>query len=440
MTINVLVGIIGFSVFLILMFIGTPVPVSMAIVGFFGLFIMRSPDAAMQIVTQEITTNFSKYTMSVAPMFAMMGFAAYYSGLGSRMFNACQAFLGHRRGGLAMATTVACTFFGAICGSAPATVGTMSAVAYPEMKKRGYHPKLSCCTIAVGSQIAVLIPPSLSFVIYGNAADTSVGHLFVSGIIPGILLTIFSILCIVIMCKVDPSAAPKTEKFSWAERWQAVRKGGLIEIAVVFLFSIGGMFAGWFAPTEAGAIGSICMILLCIFRRSLTWKDFWDTMYDTAKLTVMVFLILACAAIFSRFIAVTTIPTKLALMIKGANLSGPAVLALVLVFLFFIGMLTDVLSILLLIIPILFPILIDYYGYSTIWFGNIAILMICIGGLTPPVGMGVFLVKSCIKDPSVSLRQIFSGSWWFVAATALTAIIVILFPQTATWLPSVIYK
>lgn len=435
----VTIGIIGFLIFFVLMFLGTPVPVSMGIVGFFGFFFLKGQPAAMQMVSKELITKFSSYTMSVAPMFALMGFAAYYSGLGSRMFNACQALLGHRRGGLAIATTVACTFFGAICGSAPATVGTMGAVAYPEMKKRGYHPKLSCCVIAVGSSIAVEIPPSLSFVIYGNAADTSVGKLFVSGIIPGILLMAFTILAIMIMCKRDPSVAPKSEKASWSECWHAIRSGGLIEVAIVFCFSIGGLFAGLFAPTEAGAIGSFCMIIICIIRRNLNWKQFWKTMFDTAKLTVMVFMILSCAGIFSRFIAITTIPAKLANVIKGADLSGPAVMGLVLLFLFIMGMITDVLSIILLIIPIIFPILIDYYGYSTIWFGNIALLMTCVGGLTPPVGIGIFLVKACIKDKTVTLGQIFSGSWYFVAATMMTILMLILFPQLCTWLPTIVY-
>lgn len=439
MSTNITVAIIAIIAFLILMFLGTPVPVSMAITGFFGFAALRGMEASMQMVSQEVVANFSSYTMSIAPMFAMMGFAAYYSGLGSRIFTACEKFMGHYRGGLAMATALACTFFGAICGSAPATVGTMGAVAYPEMKQRGYHPKLSCCTIAVGSSIAVLIPPSLSFVIYGNASNTSVGHLFLSGVIPGILLAVATIVCIIIMGKIDPNIAPKGPKYTMKERFRTLAEGGLIEIIIVFAFSIGGMFIGWFAPTEAGAIGSAAMILLCVVRRKLTWKDFWRTMYDTAKLTVMVFLILSCAAVFSRFIAVTTIAAQLATVIKASSLSGPAVVALLFVFLFIMGMLTDVLSIVLLIIPIIFPILVDFYGYSPLWFGNVTLLMTCIGGLSPPVGIGIFLVKACIKDPSVTLKQIFSGAWYFIAATVVVLIIITLLPQTCTWLPSIVY-
>ena len=436
---GIVIAIIALIVFLALMFIGVPVPISMGIVGLAGFAILKSPTAALTMAISEITKNFSSYTMSVAPMFAMMGFAAYYSGLGSRMFKAAQAFLGHRRGGLAMATAVTCAFFGAICGSGPATMGTMGAVAYPEMKKRGYHPKVSCCTIAVGSSIAVLIPPSLTFVIYGNACDTSVGRLFVSGIIPGLLLTVLTILCIAIMGKVDPSCAPKSEKTSWNVRWKAIKEGGLIEVIIVFLLSIGGLFAGWFAPTEAGAVGSAGMLLICVVRRSMKWKDFVNVIYDTAKLAIMVYMILSCANIFSRFIAVTGLTAKAAAFIKGANLPGGGVVAIVLAFLFIMGMLTDVLSIVLLIIPVLFPILIDYYGYSTIWFGNITLLMLCIGGLSPPVGISIFITKGCIKDPDVTLRQIFSGCWYFIAAAFIVVILISVFPGLTTWLPTVVY-
>jgi tripartite ATP-independent transporter DctM subunit len=435
----VLIGVIGLIAFLVLMFLGMPVPTSMALVGFIGFAIIRSPNAALQMVTAEITGNFSKYTLSVAPMFALMGYIAYHSGLGARLFNACQKCLGHYRGGMAMATAVACAFFGAICGSGPATIGTMSAVAYPEMKKAGYHPKISCCTIAVGASISVLIPPSLTFVIYGNASETSIGRLFLSGIIPGVLLTVLCIAAIAWTGWREPSAAPKTERSSAAERWSSIKNAGLIEIAIVFLLSIGGLFAGWFTATEAGAIGSSGIIIICIIRRQLTWIQFMNSLLDTAKLTAMVFVLLASAAIFSRFIAITTISVALANMIKGLEVSGLVVLVIVLVFYTFMGMITDVMSIVLLTIPVLFPILIGVYGYDTVWFGNLVLLMLCVGGLTPPVGISIFITKGCIKDPDVTLAQIFSGVLPFLAATFIVIILLIIFPQLALWLPNLVY-
>lgn len=338
-----------------------------------------------------------------------------------------------------MATAIACACFGAICGSGPATIGTMSAVAYPEMKKAGYHPKVSCCTIAVGASISVLIPPSLTFVIYGNACEASVGRLFLSGVTPGILLTLLTLGAIAYTGWRDPSAAPKTEKSTRAERWEAIKGGGLIEIAIVFAISIGGLFAGVFAATEAGAVGSAGMIIVCLFRRTLSWKQFLNSLLDTAKLTAMVFVLLACAAIFSRFIAVTTVSTALANMIKGLHVDGWVILLIVLVFYTFMGMLTDVMSIVLLTIPVLFPILIDYLGYDKIWFGNMVLLMLCVGGLTPPVGVSIFITKGCIKDPDATLAKIFSGVWPFLGATFIVIILLIIFPQLALWLPNLVY-
>ena len=435
----VTIGVIGLIVFLLLMIAGMPVSVAMAIVGCVGFAVIRTPEAALQMVISEVTANFSKYTMSVAPMFILMGYIAYYSGLGSRLFEACQKCLGHHRGGMAMATAVACGVFGAICGSGPATIGTMSAVAYPEMKKAGYHPKVSCCTIAVGASISVLIPPSLTFVIYGNACETSVGRLFISGVIPGLLLILLTMAAIMFHGWRDPSVCPKSPRCSHAERWASIKNGGLIEVAIVFALSIGGLFAGFFTATEAGAIGSAGMILVCVVRRTLSWSQFMKALADTAKLTAMVFLLLSCAAIFSRFIAITTISTEIANQIKAMNLEGWMVLVLVLVFYTIMGMLTDVLSIVLLTIPVFFPILIDMYGYDTVWFGNLVLLMLCVGGLTPPVGISIFMVKGCIKDPDTTLSQIFSGVVPFLAATIIVIILVILFPQLALWLPNLVY-
>ncbi len=435
----VMIGILGLVAFLILMTSGMPISIAMAIVGFVGFAIIRTPAAALQMVISEVTANFSKYTMSVAPMFVLMGYIAYYSGLGGRLFEACQKCLGHHRGGMAMATAVACGIFGAICGSGPATIGTMSAVAYPEMKKAGYHPKVSCCTIAVGASISVLIPPSLTFVIYGNACETSVGRLFVSGIIPGVLLILLTMVAIAWHGWRNPSVCPKSEKSTPQERWASIKNGGLIEVAIVFALSIGGLFAGWFTATEAGAIGSAGMILVCVVRRTLTWNQFMKALVDTAKLTAMVFLLLSCAAIFSRFIAITTVSVKMANFIKAMNLEGWMVLVIVLVFYTFMGMLTDVLSIVLLTIPVFFPILIDMYGYDTVWFGNLVLLMLCVGGLTPPVGISIFMVKGCIKDPNVTLAQIFSGVVPFLAATIIVIALVIIFPELTLWLPNLIY-
>ncbi|MBR3398125.1 MAG: TRAP transporter large permease [Lachnospiraceae bacterium] len=432
------IGIIGFVIFVVLMVLGLPIPIAMGVAGLVGFAIIRTPDAAIQMAISEITKNFSSYTLSVAPMFILMGFVAYESGVGGKLFTACETCFGHYRGGMAMSTTVACGIFGAICGSTPATIGTMSAVAYPEMKKAGYHPKVSCNTIAVGSCIAVMIPPSITFVMYGNACEASIGRLFMAGIVPGIIMVVLTCLAVKIHGWLDPSSCPKSEKSSWAKRWKSIRDGGLLEIAIVFCLSIGGLFAGWFTATEAGAIGSAGMIVICFIRRSLTIKKLFKALIDTGKLTAMVFILLSCASIFSRFIAVSTISTAIANKIRSWNLQGWMVLTVILVFYVIAGMLTEVLSIILLTIPVFLPILVGIYGYDKVWFGVLVILVIAIGGLTPPVGMGVFMVKGCIKDPDVSLSDIFSGVWPFLVAIAVCVVLLILFPNLAIGLPNMI--
>lgn len=435
----VTIGIIGFIIFVILMIAALPIPISMGIVGVVGFAIIKSPNAALQMAISELTANFSKYTMSVAPMFILMGFVAYHSGVGGKLFNACQKVLGHHRGGMAMATAVACGIFGAICGSGPATIGTMSAVAYPEMKKIGYHPKVSCLTISIGASISVLIPPSLTFVIYGNACDTSIGRLFISGIIPGILLIIFTCIAIKWHGWRDPSCCPKSERASREEKIAAIKDGGLIEIMIVFLLSIGGLFAGWFTATEAGAIGSAGMIIICAVRRTLTFKNLIKALMDTGKLTAMVFTILGCASIFSRFIAISNLSTAIANWIKAMNLSRTTVLVVILIFYIIMGMFTEVFSIILLTIPVFFPILIGMYGYDSVWFGNLVLLLVCVAGLTPPVGMSIFMIKGCINDKSVTISQIFSGAPPFIVAVIAVIALIVIFPDIALLLPRLVY-
>ncbi len=433
------IGIIAFIVFVLLMLTGLPIAICMGIVGFLGFAIIRTPAAAMQMAITEITANFSKYTLSVAPMFILMGFVAYESGVGGKLFSACQTCIGHHRGGMAMATAVACGIFGAICGSGPATIGTMSAIAYPEMKKVGYSPKVSCNTIAVGSNIANLIPPIITLVIYGNACDTSIGRLFIAGVIPGLIQIVFCCCAIRFHGWRDPSTCPKGPKHTAAERWASIKDGGIIEIAIVFALSIGGLIAGWFTATEAGAIGSAGMIVVCAVRRSLNLKKLMKALVSTGKLTAMVYTLLSCASIFSRFIAVTTISSTIANKIKSWDLDGWMVLVIVLIFYAIAGMFTEVFSIILLTIPVFFPILMGVYGYDTVWFGIMILMIVCMGGLTPPVGMSVFMVKGCINDPEVSISQIFAGVWPFLFTVVLMMALLILFPNIALWLPNLVY-
>jgi tripartite ATP-independent transporter DctM subunit len=439
----VVIGIIGLLVFLLFMFLALPIPFSMLFVGVVGLAVIKTPAAAAQMMVGEITTMFSSYSITVTPLFGLMGFIAYYTGIGANLFRVIDKFIGHWRGGLAIATEVACAGFGAICGSAPATIGTMCAVAYPEMRKNGYSPTIAGPSIASGANLAALIPPSTTFIIYGLATDTSIGGLFASGIVPGIVLTICFSILIAIMAKRHPEYAPPSKKASWSERWETLKKGSVIEIAVIFIISMGGLFAGLFTPTEAGAIGAFGTLIVTIISRKIDFKKFVESLEASIRLQAMVFILMACATVFSRFLAVSTIPTKISAYVNSllANGVSEMVILLIIILIYFImGMFTDLISMMLLTIPIFHPIVVDVMGYSSYWFGVLIVLLVAVGNITPPVGGGIFMVKGCVPwDKEATISNMFAGVWYFVIALFLSIAIIIIFPGSVTFLVDIMH-
>ncbi len=439
----VTIGIIGLVAFLVLMFLGLPIPFSMLFVGVIGLVVMKNPSAAAQMMVGEITTQFSSYAITVAPLFGLMGFIACYTGLGSSLFNVIDRFIGHWRGGLAIATEVACAGFGAICGSAPATIGTMCAVAYPEMRKNGYSPTLAGPAIASGANLAALIPPSTTFILYGLASDTSVGALFMAGIAPGIVLTICFGALIWVMAKRKPELAPPSPKSEWKERWKALRGGGVIEIAIIFIVSMGGMFAGFFTPTEAGAVGAFATLVVMAIERKINWRRFIDSLSASVRLQAMVFMIMACATVFSRFLAVSTIPVKIGNMVAKRLEAGfpELVILLIIILIYFImGMFTDMISMMLLTIPIFHPIVVKTMGYSSLWFGVLIVFLVAIGNITPPVGGGIFMVKGCIGwDKEATISNMFAGVGYYIVALFVAIALIIIFPQIVDFIPGLVF-
>lgn len=419
-----------------MIFMGMPIPFSMFFTGIVGLIILKSPKAAFQVVSSDLFTNFSSFTLSVAPLFGLMGFFASYSGIGTQIFNAADKFIGHKRGGIASATQMACAVFGAICGSVPATIGTMSTVAYPEMKKRGYDPSFSTASIAAGSSLSVLIPPSAAFIIYGIAAEESIGRLFISGIIPGIILMILFIAAINITIRRHPDYAPLAPKASWADRWNALRRGGLIEVIIIFLLSVGGMFVGWFTPTEAASVGAFGLLIVGIVEKRINWSGFKKAVFSTTKLAAMVYLLIATASVFGRMFTMSGIPTALANFVLSLDVPGWTVVAVIILLYFLMGMVIDAMAMVLVTIPIFYPIVVTSLGYSPIWFGVLIVLVLTLGGLTPPVGLNVFVMKGFAKE--VPLMTIFSGVWPFVIAQLICLAIIVAFPAVATWLPDVL--
>ncbi|NLL51789.1 MAG: TRAP transporter large permease [Peptococcaceae bacterium] len=427
------IGLIGIVCFLLLLFLRMPIAFAMAIVGFAGFSFLTSVSSAYNMVAKEIFSNFSSYSLSVIAMFVWMGFLAYYSGIGTSLYNFAYRLLGHMPGGLAIATQAACAVFGAICGSNTATAATMAAIALPEMDKYQYNRSLATASIAAGGVIGILIPPSVIFILYGTATEQSVGALFMAGILPGILLTFLYMVVIYILTKRNPSLGPTGPRSSWRERISSIR-GGLLEAMFVFLISVGGLFTGLFTPTEAGAVGAGGVLLVSLWRKSIDRDKLKKSLLDTTRTTAMIMLMIAGAVIFGRFMAVSRVPFELANWVGSLSLPPFAIMGLILLIYFILGCFIDALALVLLTVPIFFPVVVDTLGYDPIWFGVIIVLVVGMGVITPPVGMNVYVIKG-IK-PDIPLETIFKGIWPFLGAVTVCIVLLMLFPSIVTFLPS----
>ena len=429
------VGLVGIAIFFVFLTIGMPIAYAMALVGFAGFSVLTSVTVGFNMVAKEIFNTFSSYSLSVIAMFVWMGFLSYYSGIGTRLYILAYRLIGHWPGGLAVATQVACAVFGAICGSNTATAATMGAIALPEMKKYNYDMSLATASIAAGGALGVLIPPSVIFIVYGIATEQSVGRLFMAGIIPGILLMLLYIAAIIILTVRNPKLGPAGPKMSWQERAQAMR-GGLLEVLVVFAISMGGLFAGWFTPTESGAVGAAGVLAVALLGKRLTREDFKKSLLDTTRITAMIMLLIAGAMIFGRFMAICRVPFEVASWAGGLPLPPYAVLGIVLVIYLILGCFIDALALVLLTVPIFYPVVVDTLGYDPVWFGVIVVLVVAMGVITPPVGMNVYIIKGVAPD--IPLETIFKGIWPFLGAVIVCIIILIIFPGVVTFLPDLL--
>lgn len=427
------VGCLGILALLVLMVLRMPIALAMALVGFAGFSILTSPQAALRMMATEIYANFSSATLSVIVMFIWMGFLAYYSGIGAQLYHFAYKLMGHWPGGLAIATQGACAIFGAICGSNTATAATIGAIALPEMKKYRYDDSLATAGVAAGGVLGVLIPPSVILLLYGTATEQSIGKLFMAGILPGIVLMLLYMLVIYILALRKPDIAPPGPKSSWKDRLSAL-KGGLWEVVLVFCLSIGGLFAGWFSPTEAGAVGAGGVLLVSLLGRKLNWRAFEKSLLDTTRTTAMIMLLVAGAVVFGRFMAVSRVPFALAHWASSLSWPPFAIMGLVILIYFILGCFIDALALVLLTIPIFYPVVVDTLGYDPIWFGVMIVMVVAMGVITPPVGMNVYIIKGVA--PEVSLETIFKGIWPFLLAVIVCIVLLMLFPSLATYLPS----
>ena len=425
------IGVIGIGVLFVLLFSGLPVGFLLALLGLIGFSYLTTFGAGANLIAKDFFSNFSAYSLTVIPMFIFMGQIAFYSGTSQRLYDFAYKMVGQLRGGLAMATTVACAGFAAICGSTNATAATMGTVAIPEMKRYHYDPKLATGCVAAGGSLGILIPPSVIFIVYGVMTQQSIGKLFVAGILPGILLTGLFIATIYILCRRNPNLAPPGPRVSLKEKLASLSE--LAETIILFALVMGGLFTGFFTPTEAGAVGAGGALIIAMARRKLTWQGFKASILDTTKLSCMVMVIVTGAAVFGHFLAVTRIPFNLATWVAGLPIPPTAVIALIIISYLIGGCFIDSLALILLTVPIFFPV-ITTLGYDPIWFGVIIVLVTQIGVISPPLGTNVYIISGVAKD--VPLGTIFRGVIPFLIAMIVCTAIIVAFPQVALFLPS----
>ena len=424
-------GIYGFIVLVALMFLKIPVGFVMALVGLLGFAFLVSWEAALNLMAQDFSAVFGSYNLTVIPLFVLMGQMAHHSGMSGRLFHAAYRFLGTLPGGLAVATIGACAGFSAICGSTSATAATMAAVALPEMKKYNYDPALATGVVAAGGSLGILIPPSTIFIVYGIMTEQSVGKLFLAGVMPGILMTLLFIVTVFIWTWNRPDLAMPGARFTLREKIASL--AGVVETLILFVAVMGGLFIGFFTPTEAAAIGAFGTLLIAVVGRHLSWKGFTQSLVETTRVSCMILVIVAGATVFGHFLAVTRIPFDVGNWVMGLQMPPWAVMGLIILVYLLLGCLMDSLAMIMLTIPIFFPV-ITALGYDPIWFGVIIVLVTGMGVITPPVGINVYVVAGVARD--VPLHVIFRGALRLLAAQVVTAILLILFPQIALWLPA----
>ncbi len=427
------IGIIGCAVMVFLLFLSMPVAFAMAIVGFLGYAIVVTPSAAVSMITMDLYDTFSSYSLTVIPLFVLMGQVAFHAGISRGLFNAAYHWMGRLPGGLAIATVGACSAFGAICGSGPATSATMAMVALPEMRRYGYNMELACGTVASAGGLGMLIPPSVVFIVYAIMTEQSVGKLFISGILPGLLITLLFSITIYIQCKLRPDLGPAAEPTTWRAKLASL--AGVAETLILFLVVMGGMFIGLFTPTEAAAIGAAGAIVIALCKGQLTWRILNQSLQETVRTSCMVMFIVTGAIIFGHFLARTGIPFSLASWLAGLPLPGWAVMGLIIVFYLIAGCFIDALGLVLLTIPIFHPVVLQL-GYNPIWFGVIIVVVTMMGVISPPVGVCVYVVGGI--ERGVPLQTIFRGSLPFLAALVVAAVILMIFPQLCLILPNLL--
>jgi len=427
----VLIGIIGIIVLLlVLFFLGMPVGFAMAVVGFCGFSYVVSFKAALNMAGTDLWITFSKYGLTVIPLFVFMGYLAFNAGIAERLYSAAYKWVGHWSGGLAIATIGADELFAAICGSNTATAATMGAIALPQMKKYKYDTRLSSGTVVTGGTLGTVMPPSVVIIVIGLQTEQSIARLFLGGILPAILLGMLFVLTILLLCRLNPTFGPPGPKTSFAEKLKSLT--GVIEAVAIFVLVMGGLFIGFFTPTEAGAVGALCTFIVALAAGRMTWSGLRNAILETLKISCMVFVLVTGAIIFGRFLAVTRIPFMVADFAASLPVSPYVILAFVLIVYLIGGCVMDALGFLVLTIPIFFPLGMAL-GFDPLWYSIILTMVTTLGAITPPVGVNIYVVKALA--PEIGIGTIFKSVSFFLLACIVSMVILIIFPQIVLFIP-----
>ncbi len=425
------IAVIGFVSLFVLMLLRVPVGMAMGLVGVTGYSYIVGVGPALKLVGQTSMRTVTDYTFGVIPMFMLMGALVSVSGVSRELFKAANSMIGHLRGGLGVATVLACGGFAAICGSSVATAATFSSVAYPEMRRFGYPQSFSTGVIAAGGTLGAMLPPSTVLAVYAILTQQDIGKLFMAGIIPGLLAMLMYVSTIIIIVKVRPDWLPAGELKPWAQRAEDLK--AVWAPLVLFIFVIGGLYGGFFTPTEAGGVGASGAFILGVLRGKLNRTNTREALLQATRTAAAVFTVLIGALLFGYFLTITQSPQKLTAFLTGMGVGRYGVLAMIMVMYLVLGCLMDAMAMIILTVPIIFPVIIAL-GFDPIWFGIIIVMTVELGLIHPPVGMNVFVIKSVVQD--VSFTTIFKGVIPFVVTDIIRLIILISFPIIALWLPA----
>jgi len=431
---EVTIGIMGLAAVLVLFMTGIELAFAMALVGFIGFSYIVSFKAGLNLLAKDIFDVFSSYGFTVIPLFVLMGQIAFNAGIAKRLYEAAYRFVGHIPGGLAMATVAGATVFKAICGSSPATAATFASVAVPEMDRYGYAKKLSTGIVATVGTLGILIPPSVTLIVFGIITEQSIGKLFLAGIVPGLMIAFFFICIIYVWCRLNPELGPKGERSTWKQRLVSLPE--VLWVVAVFLLVIGGLMYGFFTPTEAGSVGTFAVLLLSVVKRDIDLKGYIKSVVESLRTACMVLMLIAGSQVLGHFLARTKIPMLAADWIMGLPLSPDVIMIIISIVYLVGGSFIDDLAFMVLATPIFYPVIIKL-GYDPLWFGMIIAITVMVGVVIPPVAINVFVVKAITKQP---LGVIYSGVYPFLLSLVFCAFLLFIFPQIATFLPAMLMK